>query len=70
MGRQQALLAEEVAVLLWGEGVDLAAPECKLAGSDFLIDGEWNVVYHLTELAAYLVTVLYEIFSTESLDCE
>ena len=66
----QMLLSEEVAVLLWSEGVDLAAPECELACCDFLVDLERNVVDHLAEFAAYLITVLYEILRAESLDCK
>jgi hypothetical protein len=48
------LLSEEVAVLLWSESIDLAAPVCKLAGCDLLVDLERNVVHHLTWLTAYL----------------
>ena len=63
-------LSEEIAVLLRSEGVYLAAPVCKLAGSDLLIDCERNVVDHLAWLARNAVAVLHEVLCTESLDRE
>ena len=57
-------------MLLWGEDIYLAAPECELACCDFLVDLERNVVDHLAKFTAYLVTVLYEILRAESLDCK
>ena len=38
-------------MLFWSEGVDLTAPESKLAASDLLIDFERNVIDHLDEFA-------------------
>ena len=57
-------------MLLWGEGVDFAAPESELAASDLLVDFQRNIIDHTSGLTAYLVAVFHEVFCAESLNCE
>ena len=57
-------------MLLRSEGIDFAAPECKLPAGNFLIDLKRNIIHHLAWLTADLVLIINEILGTESLDCE
>ena len=57
-------------MLLWSEGVDLAAPVSKLTGSDILVDFERNIVHHLAWFARDCLSVLDKVLGTESLDRE
>ena len=69
-GVETSLLPEEIAVLLRGEGVDLAAPVGELAARNFLIDYQRDVVHHLSRFAADSVAVFHKILCTERLDGE
>ena len=69
-GVETSLLPEEIAVLLRGESVDLAAPVGELAARNFLIDYQRDVVHHLSRFAADPVAVFHKIFCTECLDSE
>ena len=64
------LFSEEIPMLLRSEGIDLAAPESKFAACNFLVDLQWNIVYHLTRLTADLFTIIHKILRAERLYCE
>ena len=57
-------------MLLWGEGVDFAAPVSELAACNFPIDLHRYVMNHLTWLAADSFTVVNKVLCAESLDSE
>lgn len=57
-------------MLFRGEGIDLTAPVRELAASDFLIDFERNIIYHMARFTTDCVCILGKIFRAESLDSE
>lgn len=57
-------------MLFRGEGIDLAAPVRELAASDFLIDFERNIIYHMARFTADSFSIFCKVLGAEGLDSE